>query len=124
MVLINDNIENVLNRILLVSVAYKGRIPSLYADAKTALAQLDKSITTIKASAVNNAPFAWKRDNALVLRVGNLMFSYYKDIDKHGNVIVLVCEVAENGKIVTENITKSIIALMERIDKLYRINKW
>ena len=123
MVLINDNIENVLNRILLVKVAYKGTIPSLYTEAKTALAQLDESITTVKASAVNNAPFAWKRDNALVLRVGNLMFSYYKDFDEYGNVIVLVNEVAEDGKIVTENAPKSIIALMERIDNLYRINK-
>ena len=123
MVLINNNIENVLNRILLVKVAYKGTIPSLYTEAKTALAQLDESITTVKASAVNNAPFAWKRDNALVLRVGNLMFSYYKDFDEYGNVIVLVNEVAEDGKIVTENAPKSIIALMERIDNLYRINK-
>ena len=123
MVLINDNIENVLNRILLVKVAYKGTIPSLYTEAKTALAQLDESITTVKASAVNNAPFAWKRDNALVLRVGNLMFSYYKDFDEYGNVIVLVNDVAEDGKIVTENAPKSIIALMERIDNLYRINK-
>lgn len=123
MVLINNNIENVLNRILLVKVAYKGTIPSLYTEAKTALAQLDQSITTVKASAVNNAPFAWKRDNALVLRVGNLMFSYYKDFDEYGNVIVLVNEVAEDGKIVTENAPKSIIALMERIDNLYRINK-
>ncbi|MBR4293993.1 MAG: hypothetical protein IKT53_03280 [Bacteroidaceae bacterium] len=123
MVLINNNIENVLNRILLVKVAYKGTIPSLYTEAKTALAQLDESITTVKASAVNNAPFAWKRDNALVLRVGNLMFSYYKDFDEYGNVIVLVNEVAEDGKIVTENAPKSIIALMERIDNLYRNNK-
>jgi hypothetical protein len=50
------------------------------------------------------------------------MFSYYKDFDENGNVIVLVNEVAEDGKIVTENAPKSIIALMERIDNLYRIN--
>ena len=123
MVLINDNIENVLNRILLVKVAYKGEIPSLYTEAKTELSKLDKSMINTNASAVNNAPFAWKRDNALVLRVGNLMFSYYKDFDEYGNVIVLVNEVAEDGKIVTENAPKSIIALMERIDNLYRNNK-
>ena len=37
MVLVNDNIENVLNRILLLQVAYNGTIPSLYTEAKTAL---------------------------------------------------------------------------------------
>ena len=120
MVLVNDNIENVLNRILLLQVAYNGTIPSLYTEAKTALYQLDKSIITIKTSAINNAPFAWKRDNDFVLRIGNLMFSYCKDVDEHGNIIVLVKEVAENGKIVTENVLKSIIILMERMDNLYK----
>ena len=119
MVLINDNIENVLNRILLVKVAYKGEIPSLYTEAKTELSKLDKSMINTSASAVNNAPFAWKRDKTLVLRVQNLMFSYYKDFDEHGNVIVLVNEVAEDGKIVTENAPKSVISLIERMNKLY-----
>lgn len=48
------------------------------------------------------------------------MFSYCKDVDEHGNIIVLVKEVAENGKIVTENVLKFIIILMERMDNLYK----
>ena len=84
---------------------------------------MDNSIANINATAVNNATFAWKRDKLLVLRVGNLMFAYRKGMLQNGDAIVVVEEVAQNGEIVTENARKSIIALMERMDNLYRINK-
>ena len=123
MIIINNTVRNVLNRIFLVGIGYKGKIPTLYSQAITALENLDNSIASINATAVNNAPFAWKRDKLLVLRVGNLMFAYRKGMLQNGDTIVVVEEVAQNGEIVTENAPKSIIALMERIDNLYRINK-
>lgn len=102
MVIYSTDVENVLNRIFLVGIAYNGQIPSLYTKAKTAILNLDRSITNIYASSVNNAPFSWKRDNCLVLVVGKLMFSYEKNTLQDGSIGVVVHEVAENGRIVTE----------------------
>ena len=74
----------------------------LYGKARTAILNLDKSALYTHASSVNNAPFAWKRDNTLVLVVDNLMFSYETSVLEDGDVCVVIHEVAENGIIVNE----------------------
>ena len=102
MVILSNEVENVLNRIFLVGVAYQGNIPTLYGKVRTALLNLDKTVLNVYATAVNNAPFAWKRDNYLVLVIGKFMFSYEKKPLKDGGVGVVVYEVAENGQVVME----------------------
>ena len=99
MVITSNEVENVLNRIFLVGIAYNGQIPTLYAKARTSILNLDKTVANVFASSVNNAPYAWKRENLLVLVVGKYMFSYSKFDD--GNLVV-VHEVAENKRIMTE----------------------
>ena len=93
MVVISREVINILNRIYLVGIAYKGCPPPLYANVKTAIEKLGKSIANIYAKSVNNAPYAWKRDNMLVLRVGNLMFAYSKSQSQQGEIIVAIHEV-------------------------------
>lgn len=100
--MISREVLNVLNRIYLVGVAYKGCPPPLYVNAKKTIENLDKSIANIYAKSVNHAPFAWKRDNMLVLRVGNLMFAYSKSQSQQGEIIVAIHEVFKNNQIVTE----------------------
>ena len=102
MVVISDDVLNVLNRIFLVGIAYNGRIPNIYGNIISKIENLDKSVGNVFASSVNNSPFAWRRDNLLVLVVGKYMFSYEKKPLKDGSIGVVVHEVAENGKIVTE----------------------
>ena len=99
MVITSNEVENVLNRIFLVGIAYNVQIPTLYAKARTSILNLDKTVANVFASSVNNAPYAWKRENLLVLVVGKYMFSYSKFDD--GNLVV-VHEVAENKRIMTE----------------------
>ena len=99
MVIISNEVLNVLNRIFLVGIAYNGRIPNLYGSIITKIENLGKSVANVYASSVNNAPYAWKRENLLVLVVGKYMFSYNKFDDDN---LVIVHEVAENGRIVTE----------------------
>lgn len=102
MVVISDDVLNVLNRIFLVGIAYNGRIPNVYGSIISKIENLDKSVGNVFASSVNNAPFSWKRDNLLVLVVGKYMFSYEKKPLKDGSIGVVVYEVSENGRIVTE----------------------
>ena len=118
MVILSREVENVLDRIFLVGIAYNGKIPPLYSKAKATLLNLDKSVANIYAPSVNNAPFAWKRDNLLVLVVGKYMFSYEKNTLKDGSVGVIVNEVAENGKIVTER-EKKIKAIIREVIEQY-----
>ena len=102
MVILSEEVENVLDRIFLVGVAYDGIIPPLYTKAKSAISNLDKTVLNVYASSVNHAPYAWKRDNTRVLVVDELLFSYEKNTLKNGSIAVIVHEVAENGVIVTE----------------------
>ena len=67
MVITSNEVENVLNRIFLVGIAYNGQIPPLYTKTQTAILNLDKTVANVYASSVANAPYAWKRDNVLVL---------------------------------------------------------
>lgn len=101
MIVLSNDVKNVLNRIFLIGIAYNGKISKKYSKIKTALRNLDNSIINIKASAVNNAPLSWKRDNVNVIQVENFLFSY-KKAEHNDNIIITVNEVAENGKIVTE----------------------
>ena len=121
MVIASNEVENVLNRIFLVGIAYNGQIPPLYTKAQTAILNLDKTVANVYASSVANAPYAWKRDNVLVLVVGKLMFSYFKKIKKNGDIIIVVDEVAENGRIVTEEIRIRNI-IKETIEKYLKKN--
>lgn len=120
MVIINETIRNVLNRIFLVGISCNGDIPTIYSQAIAALENLNNSIVNINATSVNNAPFAWKRDKLLILRVDNLMFAYRRKILQNGDTIIIVEEVSQNGIIVTESATKSILSLMERMENLYK----
>ena len=117
MVITSNEVENVLNRIFLVGIAYNGQIPSLYTKAQTAILNLDKTVANVYASSVSNAPYAWKRDNVLVLVVGKLMFSYFRKTNKNGDIIIVVDEVAENGQIVTEREKKIKAIIRETIEK-------
>ena len=126
MVIVDGTIRNVLNRIFLVGIANSGKIPMLYSQAINALNSLDKTIASTNASAVNNAPFAWKRDKMLVLVVGNLMFSYRRKTARNGDVVVIVEEVAQNGKILTEtkpNISRVISETIDRYLEKYLYRK-
>ncbi len=126
MVIVDGTIRNVLNRIFLVGIANSGKIPMLYSQAINALNSLDKTIASTNASAVNNAPFAWKRDKMLVLVVGNLMFSYRRKTARNGDVVVIVEEVAQNGKILTEtkpNISRIISETIDRYLEKYLYRK-
>ena len=83
---------------------------------------LDKTVANVYASSVTNAPFAWKRDNILVLVVGKLMFSYLKKIKKNGDIIIVVDEIAENGQIVTEREKKIKAIIRETIEQYLKQN--
>ena len=122
MVIASNEVENVLNRIFLVGIAYNGQIPPLYTKAQTAILNLDKTVANVYASSVANAPYAWKRDNVLVLVVGKLMFSYYRKTNKNGDIIVVVDEVAENGSIVTEREDKNKTIIKETINQYLKEN--
>ncbi len=122
MVVISDDVLNVLNRIFLVGIAYNGRIPNMYGSIISKIENLDKSVGNVFASAVNNAPYAWKRDNLLVLVVGKYMFSYEKKPLKDGSIGVVVYEVAENGRIVTEQEDKIKIIIRETINQYLKEN--
>ena len=117
MVIASNEVENVLNRIFLVGIAYNGQIPPLYTKAQTAILNLDKTIVNVYASSVANAPYAWKRDNVLVLVVGKLMFSYFRKTNKNGDIIIVVNEVAESGQIVTEREKKIKAIIRETIEQ-------
>ena len=122
MVIASNEVENVLNRIFLVGIAYNGQIPPLYTKAQTAILNLDKTVANVYASSVANAPYAWKRDNVLVLVVGKLMFSYYRKTNKNGDIIVVVDEGAENGRIVTEREDKIKTIIKETISQYLKDN--
>lgn len=122
MVIASNEVENVLNRIFLVGIAYNGQIPPLYTKAQTAILNLDKTVVNVYASSVANAPYAWKRDNVLVLVVGKLMFSYFRKTNKNGDIIIVVDEVAENGQIVTEREKKIKAIIRETIEQYLKQN--
>lgn len=122
MVIICNEVENVLDRIFLVGIAYNGNIPTLYTKAKSAILNLDKALSNVYASSVNNAPYAWKRDNLLVLVVRKLMFSYEKNTLKDGSIGIVVHEVAENGRIVTEMQKRVKRVVAETINEVLRKN--
>ena len=119
MVIISNEVLNVLNRIFLVGIAYKGRIPNIYGNIITKIENLDKSVMNVFASSVNNAPYAWKREDLLVLVVGKYMFSYEKYEDEN---LVIVHEVAENGRIVTERKDKIKTIIKETINQYLKDN--
>ncbi len=121
MVIASNEVENVLNRIFLVGIAYNGQIPPLYTKAQTAILNLDKTVANVYASSVANAPYAWKRDNVLVLVVGKLMFSYLRKTNKNGDIIIVVDEVAENGQIVTEREQKINAIIRETIEQYLKL---
>ena len=121
MVIASNEVENVLNRIFLVGIAYNGQIPPLYTKAQTAILNLDKTVANVYASSVANAPYAWKRDNVLVLVVGKLMFSYFRKTNKNGDIIIVVDEVAENGQIVTEREQKINAIIRETVEQYLKL---
>lgn len=117
MVIISESVENALNRIFLIGIANNGMPPKIYFDCKEAINNLDKISLNIFANSVSNAPFAWKRDNMLICKVGKYCFSYTK-IQSENGVSVVVEEMAENGIIITEtkchNVTdRNIIQITE-----------
>lgn len=57
-----------------------------------------------------------------MLVVGKLMFSYLKKINKDGNIIIVVDEVAENGRIVTEREKKIKAIIKETIEQYLKEN--
>ena len=122
MVVVSEDVRNVVNRIFLVGIAYQGRIPNMYGQIVSAFEKLDRSIVNINASSVRSAPFAWKRDKVLVLRVGTFMFSYSKVIQHNGEPLVIVHEVMENGQIVTEIENRIKTIIRETIKQYIRSN--
>ncbi len=92
MIVISNDVENVLNRIYLNGIAYQGCPPHYMQTSKRLLKNWANQYN-IYAKSVNNAPYAWKRDNMLVLRVGNLMFAYSKSQSQQGEIIVAIHEV-------------------------------
>ena len=102
MVVISRDFRNVVNRIFFNGIAYNGSFSLLYSAIIKAFDNLDKSISNIYVKSVNNALYVWKQGNMLVLRIGNLMFSYLKVQGLQGETVVAVHEVFENNQIVTE----------------------
>lgn len=122
MVIVSDDVRNVVNRIFLVGIAYKGRIPNMYGQIISAFEKLESSVANVNASSVNSAPFAWRRDKMLILRVGSLMFSYTKTIQQNGETLVIVHEAMENGRIVTEQEKKINTIIKETIEQYLKRN--
>ena len=63
MVIVSDDVRNVVNRIFLIGIAYKGRIPNMYGQIISAFEKLESSVANVNASSVNSAPLAWRRYN-------------------------------------------------------------
>lgn len=108
MVVCNECIKNVLNRIFLEGVARFGEPPQIYWDAIHALEQLDKTCLTINSTSDPNSPIGWRRNNYPILVVGKknnkLKFSYTKKGLNSGKILITVEEVADvYGNILTEN---------------------
>jgi hypothetical protein len=108
MVVCNECIKNVLNRIFLEGVARFGEPPQIYWDAIHALEQLDKTCLTINSTSDPNSPIGWRRNNYPILVVGKknnkLKFSYTKKGLNNGKILITVEEVADvYGNILTEN---------------------
>ena len=122
MVIVSEDVKNVVNRIFLVGIAHRGRIPNLYGNIVNAFEKLDTSVANISASSVNSAPFAWKRDGMLILKIGSMMFSYTKTIQQNGETLVIIQEAAENGVIVTEKQDMITQIITETINNYLRKN--
>lgn len=117
MVLWSNTIENVLSRIYLEGIAYNGKAPQLYWDAKEALEQLDKTCLTVNSTTDPYCPLNQRIENYPIIVVGKnktrLKFSYTKKQLSNGEVLIVVEEVANAyGRILTENYdSKQIIRL-------------
>lgn len=94
MVVCNECIKNVLNRIFLEGVARFGEPPQIYWDAIHALEQLDKTCLTINSTSDPNSPIGWRRNNYPILVVGKknnkLKFSYTKKGLNNGKILITV----------------------------------
>ena len=122
MVIVSDDVRNVVNRIFLVGIAYKGHIPNMYGQIISAFEKLESSVANVNASSVNSVPFAWRRDKMLVLRVGSLMFSYTKTIQQNRETLIIIHKAMENGRIVTEQEKKINAIIKETIEQYLKRN--
>ena len=123
MVVCNECIKNVLNRIFLEGVARFGEPPQIYWDAIHALEQLDKTCLTINSTSDPNSPIGWRRNNYPILVVGKknnkLKFSYTKKGLNNGIILITVEEVADvYGNILTENNNNNNIKNMKQTIRL------
>lgn len=101
MIQLFNDVQQVLDRLFLDCVTSKVKKLDVCGEIDSAISKLDKITSHKKAKDVDNAPFAWKRDNMFVLKVRYYMFSYKISSLPQG-VLVAVEEVAKNGQIITE----------------------
>ena len=123
MVVCNECIKNVLNRIFLEWVARYGEPPQIYWDAIHALEQLDKTCLTVNSTSDPNSPIGWRRNNYPILIVGKknnkLKFSYTKKRLNNGDILIMVEEIADvYGNILTENNNNNNIKNMKQVIRL------
>lgn len=131
MVKIKNQIYDVLNRLYLVDLG-NNKKNNIGIEAAYQLDKLDTDIRRVYAKTDNNLPYNWIQENCLVLKIGNLAFSYYlTDID--GEKCVVVDEVAERQgntyQIVNENLKDNYInkkrlyeSIMRDVSKIIKIH--
>ena len=106
MIVCSRNVENVLLRFHLESVA-KGVEPTLYYNCISAIEKIQTSIATI----IPDRPLSWKRENGTIIKVGNIWFLY----KKFDNGLITVEEVydAKRNEILTESQYEPIKQILE-----------
>lgn len=115
MVLCNDNVQNVLDRIFLEEfVTHNPPHRDLFSNIINQIENLDRTIARFRASSVPYAPFSWKRDNYYILRVQKYMFAYIIGVDN----TIRVEEVCYDGRIIYEN-SNNIIKISNWLNEQY-----
>lgn len=110
MIQISNDVQQVIDRIFLDCATSKVKKLDICGEIDTAISKLDKITFHKKAKDVDEAPFAWKREDLFLLKVRYYMFSY-KILNLPQGILVTVEEVAKNGQIITE---KEIISYSEK----------
>ena len=92
MVIINEQVKNVLNRLLLSEVAVNGTM-NFALDFASQLNKLDESKVTIFASHDQLLPYNWRIENVLIYKYKNYVVSYTKSVNNN-KIIIVIEEIA------------------------------
>ena len=109
-IIYSNSVRNVLDRMYLEAVAFRGATPKEYGECIDAIESLPSSIVTIRA----NRPLCWAREKATIICPNRYWFSY-----KRFSNAILIDEVydSKSGQILTEGLLK-VLSLIERVEKI------